>query len=119
MAKILIVDDEGIILMLLKKLLKIIGHEVIGEASNGAEAVKKAGELNPDLILMDIAMPGELDGIAAAVKIRENYSCPLVFVTAYSKEMYAERLEALNNNYGYLVKPFNADQLESAIKENL
>lgn len=116
MAKILIVDDEGVILMLLKRLLKNLGHEVLGEANNGVEAIEKALDLDPDLILMDISMPGKIDGIEAAKQIRENSMIPLVFVTAYSENMYQNRLSVFNKQYGYLVKPFNVEQLEEAIR---
>jgi YesN/AraC family two-component response regulator len=91
------------------------GHEVVGEANSGQKAIQKARELKPDIILMDIAMPGEIDGIEAIERIKKEQDVAVIFITAYSENMYQGRLESLDGNYSYLVKPFNTDQLKSAL----
>lgn len=118
MPKILIVDDEKIILLLLKKTLESMGFSVAGEATSGEESVRKTLDLNPDLILMDINMPGELDGIDAAKAIQEKKPTPLIFLTAYSKSMYEKRLQEVQYR-GYLNKPFDFEELKTCIEESL
>ena len=82
MAQIMIVDDEAIITMQLGEQLTAMGYEVAGTASSGEEAVDLAQKVHPDLILMDIVMPGKIDGIEASDIIRKNYEIPVIFVTA-------------------------------------
>jgi len=111
--KILIVDDEPLARQRLRHLLKDQeDYEVIGEAVNGRDALEKAGQLEPDLLLMDIRMPG-MDGIEAArhLDLMENPPA-IIFTTAYNE--YA--LEAFDvHAIGYLVKPVRAEKLQQAI----
>ncbi len=119
MPRILIVDDEKIILLLLEKILEKINYKVIGQASSGRGAVNKAKELKPDLILMDISMPGEIDGIEAAKEINKmTEKIPIIFVTAYTKDIYEEKLKNVKF-FGYLTKPFDAKQLQKSIEKAL
>ena len=118
MARIQIVDDEKIILLLLSKILQQMNYDVVAEASNGVEAVEKALEHKPDLILMDISMPGQFDGISAAEKINAAADIPIIFVTAYSKDMYKERLERVKY-CSYIVKPIDMSQLQENIEKCL
>ena len=92
-AKILIVEDEAIIAMEIESQLQGLGYEVISIVDTGEKAIKKAGEDNPDLILMDIRIKGEMDGIQTAAIIREQFDIPVVFSTAYLDE---ERIELAN-----------------------
>jgi signal transduction histidine kinase/AmiR/NasT family two-component response regulator len=114
MATILIVDDETITLMYLTEQLKSMGHEVIGKATSGPKAVEIARLLKPDLIFMDISMPGEYDGIEAAKIIEDEMNIPIIFLTAYSDEHYINAIKKIGP-FGYIIKPFK----ESEIRVNI
>ena len=94
----MLVDDELNMAYMLEETLTSLGYDVVGTADSGDEAVAMAGELNPDLILMDIVMPGELDGIDAAARIKAHMDIPIVFLTAYSEN------ELLNRPSGCIKK---------------
>ncbi|MBN1781964.1 response regulator [bacterium] len=114
--RILIVDDEVIITAQLKEFLNAMGYQVVDVANNGEEAVKKAREYQPDIILMDVVMPGsELDGITAAGLIREELDIPVIFLTAYGGEKILERAKSVEP-YGFVIKPFQGDELKAAIE---
>ena len=83
-ARILVVEDERITAEDIKDSLNNLGYEVSDLVSSGEEAVKKVEELQPDLILMDIRLEGEMDGIDAVEEIREKYDIPVIYLTAYS-----------------------------------
>ena len=85
-AKILIVEDDSIVAMDIESSLKKLGYSVSGTVSHGERAVEKVEELKPDLVLMDIVLKGEMDGIEAAEAIRSRFNTPVVFVTAYADE---------------------------------
>jgi two-component system, response regulator PdtaR len=112
--RILIAEDETIIRLDLRDLLERAGHEVVGEARDGEEAVALAAELQPDLAIMDVKMP-RLDGIDAARKIMGERPMPIVLLTAYGQqELVARAVEA--GVFGYLVKPFREQDLVPAIE---
>lgn len=114
--RILIVDDEVIITTQLQDFLKSMDYQVVGMANNGNEAVKMAREHKPDIILMDVVMPGsDLDGITAAGMIREELDIPVVFLTAYGGEKILERAKGVEP-YGFVIKPFQGDELKAAIE---
>ena len=115
MAKIMIVDDEAIITMQLGEQLTAMGYEVAGTASSGEEAVDLAQKVHPDLILMDIVMPGKIDGIEASDIIRKNHEIPVIFVTAYGEEHFLQRAKVLEP-YGYIMKPIRKQELKGAIE---
>jgi CheY-like chemotaxis protein len=85
-ARILIVEDERIIAAELKKRLMRWGHAVVAVAGCGAEAIEKARELRPDLVLVDIGLPGAMTGLEAAAQIWEEHKTPVVYVTAHADE---------------------------------
>ncbi|MFZ7128680.1 MAG: response regulator [Desulfobacterales bacterium] len=114
-AKILLVDDEGIILADLEERLTRMGHRVVGLGTSGEEAVVLAGSLKPDLVVMDIMMPGAMDGIAAADRIRGTLGVPTVFLTAYADRSTIERAKAAVP-LGYILKPFQESQLYSTVE---
>ena len=115
MNKILVVEDESIIAMELEKHLAEMGYDVVGRASSGVEAIAKAKELRPDLILMDIVMPGEKDGFDAAKKIKSELDVPVIFVTAYADEEHKKEKERkLQKAHGELAKA--NEQLRQEIK---
>jgi CheY-like chemotaxis protein len=106
MSKILVVDDEAIITMQLEERLSVMGYTVAGMAASGEDAVDKARRTRPDLVLMDIVMPGKMNGIEAAKIITKELDIPVVFVTAYADDAIIERAKSARP-YGYIVKPFN------------
>ena len=87
---IMLVEDEIIVAADVKNRLESMGYDVLGIFDTGEEAIQKAGELRPNLILMDIVLKGELDGIDAAQKIRELYDIPIIYLTAYSDEKHCK-----------------------------
>jgi len=114
MSKILVVDDEAIITMQLEERLSAMGYTVAGMASSGEDAIEKARRLTPDLVLMDIVMPGKLNGIEAAKTIAE-LDIPVVFVTSYADDAIIEKAKQVRP-YGYIVKPFNELEIKAAIE---
>ena len=115
MAKILVVDDEATITTQLEERLVHMGYEVVGSAASGAEAVEKAREKRPELILMDIVMPGKLDGIEAARVIKNELDIPVVFLTAYGDDRFIQRAKGVEP-YGYIIKPYQEGGLRASIE---
>ncbi|NMX21266.1 PAS sensor protein [ANME-1 cluster archaeon GoMg4] len=115
MNKILVVEDESIIAMELEAHLTSMDYEVVGRASSGVEAIAKARELRPDLILMDIVMPGEKNGIEASEEIKSEMDVPIIFVTAYADEEFIKRAKTVEP-FGYIVKPYEDRELRAAIE---
>jgi len=113
--RILIVEDEHIVAMGIKRMLKDLGYTVTGIASSGEDAISKAESTFPDLVLMDIMLKGELDGVEAAKEIKERFDIPVVYLTAYSDSNILERVK-MTGPYGYIVKPFDEKDLHSSIE---
>jgi response regulator NasT len=103
--RVLIAEDEALIRMDLREMLEEEGHEVVGEARDGAEAIELARNARPDIVFMDINMPG-VGGIEAAEVIGDERLAPVVMVTAFSQAGYVEQASAAGA-MGYLVKPFS------------
>ena len=114
-AKILIVEDENIVALNLQTRLKSLGYQVAGMASTGEDAVKKCAETMPDLVLMDIMLRGEMDGVAAADQIREKYHVPVVYLTAYADDVTLERAK-VTEPFGYMLKPFEVKEIRTTIE---
>ncbi len=112
--RILIADDEPLIRLDLREMLTTLGYNVVGEASDGATAVRLAREQQPDLVLMDIKMP-ELDGLEAARILTAENIAPVVLLTAYSQKELVERAQQAGV-VGYLVKPFRDSDIQPAIE---
>lgn len=112
--KILLVEDETIDAMNIRRTLESFNYEIPYTANTGQEAVDKAREIMPDLILMDIVLKGDMDGIDAASKIKK-LEIPVIFLTAHADETMIERLAA-TEPYGYLVKPIDDMELKFAIE---
>jgi response regulator NasT len=112
--RVVIADDESIIRMDLKEMLTHVGYLVVGEAGDGMSAVHLARELRPDLVIMDIKMPG-LDGVSAAKILTEEQIAPVLLLTAYSQR---ELIDAARDAgvVAYLVKPFREAELLPAIE---
>ena len=116
--RILVVEDELIIAKGIEKRLKALGYAVTDTASSGEEAVEKALEALPDLILMDINLPGTMDGVAAAEKIRAVADIPVIFLTAYTDSDTLARAK-ISEPFGYIIKPFQDITLKSTIEMGL
>ena len=104
--KILIVEDEKISAMAMRKMLVELGYTVIGTVMSGEQAIKKASEIQPDLVLMDIKLDGLLDGIETAETLNRLYNIPVVYITAYEDEQIFQRAK-LTAPFGYMIKPFD------------
>ncbi|MCZ6481395.1 MAG: ANTAR domain-containing response regulator [Candidatus Methylomirabilales bacterium] len=112
--KVLVVEDEGLVAAGLKGQLEDIGHQVLGLAKDAEEAVRLASKLQPDLIMMDIRIPGT-DGIEAARAILAQEAVPIVFLTAYPDEDFVRRAGDAGA-MAYLLKPVNESTLRSTIE---
>lgn len=113
--KILIVEDEGIVALDLQDQLQFMGYHVIGIADTAKDALKMAAKESPDLVLMDIIIKGERDGIDIARQLHDLFDIPVVFLTAYADEKTLARAK-LSQPYGYIIKPFNANMIRSNIE---
>jgi PAS domain S-box-containing protein/putative nucleotidyltransferase with HDIG domain len=113
--RILIVEDVIVVSMEIKDKLERMGYEVVATAVSGEEAIEKAHQLEPDLILMDIMLDGDLNGIEAAQEIRDTLSIPVIYTTALSGEEVIERAQ-ITDPYGYLIKPIEEKELLISIE---
>lgn len=114
----MVVDDDEPTAHLLAEHLKNFGYLVAGVCHSGEEANRSYESLNPDLILMDINLDGGVDGIETAIALQARRPVPIVFITAYNDEATLQRA-MLANPYGYLIKPFELDDIRSAIEVTL
>ncbi|MGZ4857021.1 MAG: response regulator [Methanobacteriaceae archaeon] len=112
---ILIVEDEFIIAMNLKIKVEGIGHNVSGIENSAEKAIEKIPELLPDLVLMDIRLKGEMDGIDATYIIWEQFKIPVLYVTAHSDEQTLKRVKK-SPGYGILIKPVTSQDLKTSIE---
>jgi response regulator NasT len=112
--RVLIADDEALIRMGLRTMLRDLGYEVVATATDGREAVKLACERQPDLAILDIKMP-HMDGLTAAEAIARHCPMPVVLLTAYSERDLVERAAGTENVQAYLVKPIREIELIPAI----
>jgi PAS domain S-box-containing protein/diguanylate cyclase (GGDEF)-like protein len=113
--RMMIVEDERIVAMDLQGRLKSMGYEVVGSAVSGEEAIEKAEALRPDMILMDIMLDGQLDGIQAAEIIRSRFGIPVIYLTAYADTATLERAK-ITEPFGYILKPFEERELHGHIE---
>lgn len=111
--RILVVEDEGLVATGLRAQLKALGHQVVGLARDGEEAVAMASALAPDLILMDIRLP-RLDGLEAARRILQQRRVPVIFISAYSEANLAQEASTIGG-FAYLLKPVDRQDLLPAI----
>ncbi|EKQ54044.1 MAG: glycosyl transferase [Methanobacterium sp. Maddingley MBC34] len=116
-ASVIIVEDEKITAMDLKQKLINLGFKVPAIISNGEDAVNTVAELRPDVVLMDIVLQGEMDGIQAAQKI-SSLDIPVVFLTAYSDDKTLQRAKS-TNPYGYIIKPYPDKELQLALETTI
>ncbi|MCC7450850.1 MAG: response regulator [Anaerolineae bacterium] len=117
-ARIMVVEDEGIVALDIRNKLRRMGYSVTGIADSGEDAVIMALDTKPDLVLMDIRLKGEMDGIEAARQIRKQYSIPVVYLTAYADTTTRRRADA-TGPAAYLLKPFDDIELHGVIQQVL
>jgi len=117
-ANILIVEDELLVAKDIQNRLTKFGYNVVAVISSGNEAIKKAAEKTPDLVLMDIRLKGEIDGIEAAQLIYQNLNIPIVYLTANADDSTLERAK-LTEPFGYILKPFKEKELKTTIEITL
>jgi diguanylate cyclase (GGDEF)-like protein len=113
--KILIVEDESIIAEDISDSLISLGYRITGMVYSGEEAIEAAAKFRPDLVLMDVNLQGEIDGITAAAEIRSRFQIPVVYLTAYADENTLRRVNA-TKPFGYIVKPFEEKNLHTTIQ---
>jgi CheY-like chemotaxis protein len=116
--KILVVEDERIIATDIKNRLKILGYPAPATASSGKEAIKKAAECHPDLVLIDIQLRGEMDGIKAAKQIHERFNIPVVYLMDDADEETLQN-EKVVEPFSYILKPCEENSLHISIEKAL
>lgn len=112
---ILVVEDESIVAKDIQVCLKRLGYDVVGVVSSGEDAVEKAREFDPDLVMMDIMLKGEMSGIDAANEIRRRKDIPVIFLTAYTDRDTVDKAKE-SEPYGYIIKPFKEIDIQTAIE---
>ena len=112
---IMVVEDELIVAEDLTRWLMTLGYTIAARAAAGREAVQRCEATRPDLVLMDILLPGDMDGIQAAEEIRRRFDIPVVFITASSDEATLARAK-VSEPFGYILKPFDERGLYSTIE---
>lgn len=113
--RILVVEDEGIVTLDIQGKLESMGYDVPIIVSSAEEAVSAAARLRPDLVLMDIQLEADLDGIDAAERISNELSIPVVYLTAYSDERTLQRAKVARP-FGYMLKPFEERELYTTVE---
>ena len=114
--RILIVEDERIVALDLMATVARMGHEVVGSAASGRQALELARGNRPDCVLMDIMLDGDMDGIETTCRLKGMEDVPVIYVTAYSDDETRSRAAA-TRPCGFLVKPVHEAQLRQAIDE--
>jgi len=111
----MVVEDEGIVAADIQDRLRALGYGVAAVVESGEEAERTAGSSRPDLVLMDILLKGDIDGVEAAERIRTNWDIPVVFLTAHADETTLQRAK-ITAPFGYILKPFDDRELHSTIE---
>ena len=114
-ARIMIVEDEWTVAEEIKMVLESFEYTVTSMSSSGEEAIQNAEKDKPDLVLMDIMLEGEMDGIEAANEIRSRFNTPIIFLTAYTDEKILERV-SITGPFVYIAKPFVNEDLKISIE---
>ena len=114
----MVVEDEGVVSIDIRNILKNAGYSIAAVAFQGDEAVEKAEMAAPDLILMDIGLKGEIDGIEAAKRIRDRFQIPVVFLTGFADEVTMAKAREVNPS-GFIIKPINEEELKKTLDDIL
>ncbi len=115
MVNILIVEDESIVALDIQDKVEHLGYDVQAVVSSGEKAIEEVKKSQPDLVLMDIVLKGEIDGIETAERIRKHFDIPVIYLTAHSDTQTLNRAK-ITGPFGYLVKPFVDSELRSTIE---
>ena len=115
---VLVVEDESIVSKDIQNTLTKLGYQVIGAASTGEKALSIVQSESPDIVLMDIMLKGDLNGIEVAKIIKAKHNIPVVFLTAYADEATLNKAK-LAEPYGYIIKPFKEQDLQATIEMGL
>ncbi len=113
--KIMVVEDESIVAKDIENMLRRVGYDVPAVVASGEKSIEKAAEESPDLVLMDIMLKGDMDGVEAAEQIRSRFHIPVIYVTAYADDSTLQRAK-ITEPYGYLLKPFQDRELHTTIE---
>ncbi len=116
--KILVVEDEYVLAANLDADLKAMGYRVVGLASSGRQALEVTAQDPPDLAVMDIRLKGEMDGTEAALRLKNEYGIPAIFLTAYSDKSFLDRAKHCEP-LSYLLKPYSKEELRAALEVGL
>ena len=116
--RVLIVENEAIVSMDMRYQLEAMGYYVPAEISSGEAAVEAASQLHPDVVLMDIRLSGEMDGIEAAEEIRRRFHIPVIYLTGSADEAKLTR-DKTTDPFGYLFKPFDYAELKAIIEKSI
>ncbi len=114
-AKILVVEDETIVAKDIQQSLTRLGYEVPATATSGEEAIRKTKEIHPDLVIMDIVLKGQMDGVQTAQEITRRFDVPVIYLTAYADEATLERVKT-TSPAGYMLKPYLPNELRTTIE---
>jgi len=112
--QVLVIEDKGIVGIHIKKIIEAMGHKVLIVVKNGEDALKVAAKNRVDLLISDIRIEGEMDGVSCSKELQEKYSTPVIFITAYRDVATLKRASDVDF-VGYLVKPFREDELQTVI----
>ncbi len=113
--KVMVVEDESIVAKDIENMLKRVEYDVPAVVSSGEEAIEKVAQTSPDLVLMDIMLKGDMDGVEAAEQIRSRFHIPVIYITAYADDTTLQRAK-ITEPYGYLLKPFQDRELHTTIE---
>jgi CheY-like chemotaxis protein len=114
---VLIVEDDKVLSLLLTKMVERLNYNVVGNLAKGSEAIEKTKELNPDLVLMDIMLEDDIDGIQATLEFqKENTTSKVIYITGNSDTYNRERAD-LTEYIDYLVKPISLEDLKTSISK--
>ena len=116
--KIIIVEDESIVALDIQQRLEAMGYSVVATAASGEDAIEQCEATPPDLVLMDIRLNGEIDGIETAGHIRSHADIPVIYLTAYADDDTLQRAK-ISEPFGYLIKPIEDKELKTAIEISL
>jgi PAS domain S-box-containing protein len=114
-ASILVVEDEPVVAKDIQLSLQRMGYKVPATATSGEEAIRKAGEVHPDLILMDIVLKGRMDGVETVRRIQHTQDVPVIYLTAYADDQTLDRAKE-TSPAGYMLKPYQPNELRTTIE---
>jgi len=113
--QIIVVEDESVVREYIRGTLKDLGYQVSAAVGTGEDAIAQAEKIKPDLMLMDIRLKGEIDGISAAAHIKSQFNIPVVYLTSYSDDKTLDRAKE-TDPFGYIMKPFDEKELRATIE---